>query len=453
MRAIVVGAGEIGYNIAAQLAREKNDVVVLDRNEQRLQRVRETLDVQTFRGNGGSPELLRQAGLERAEIIIAVTDSDEVNVVACALAGAAAKGAVLVARVRDPDYHREKGLFQASGIHIDLVINPEREAAERILALLEMHGAVDAIPFADGRVLLLGAPVLASGPLGGRKLRDLGPDLVRGALVAAIEREGEVLVPSGEERLLPGDVAYLMTEPKRATDLLAALGHREVTDKLVVVFGGNNIGVAVAEGLEMMGYRPKLIEEDPDICAEVAGRLNKTVVLQGDATDEKLLREENVGEAAAIVCCSRSEEDNLLAGLLARQIGVKRVMLVTNRPGFLPLLGRIGVDVAVSPRRAAVGSILQFVRHGKVLSVVPLLEERAEAIEFAALETADIVGKPLLEAKLPAGAIVGAILRNDSVVIPRGTDRIQAGDRVLLFAMREVVKAVEKAFQVRLEYF
>jgi trk/ktr system potassium uptake protein len=453
LRIVIVGAGEVGFHIAKKLSSENKDVVLVEINEERVRRVQQILDVQVIHGKGSSPSVLRQAGLESAEIIIAVTDSDETNIVACLIAQAISKNIIRVGRVRDSEYRGQSGLIDKSSLHIDLVISPEEEVSKTLSLLADTPGTSDVLEFANGRVKLIGIKLDAGNPMAGKRLMDMAFKEGEKILIAAIYRQENVIVPRGDTRVKEGDTLFLVTLPGTVRQVLKRFGKQDEHTKRVLVSGGGRMGECVARRLSSRGIGTKIIEGNRYRCEQLAEALDKVVVLHGEGTDQRLLSEEGVKDVDMFISAAEDEEENVLTALLAKRLGAKRVVSLVDTTEYIPLASTIGVDVVLSPMLAAVSTILQFVRQGKVLSVSTLREDLVEAIEFIAMETSEIVGKPLRKLSMPKGALVGSIVRDEEVIIPHGDTIIQAGDRVILFARPDVIPRMEKAVKVGLEYF
>lgn len=444
-RCVIVGAGEVGYHIAERLSHEKWDVVVVDQDQTRLEWVTNSLDVQTLYGHGSSPQVLKQAGISESHLLIAVTDSDEINIVACLVADKYAPPTCKkVARIRNSDYTVDPTLFRKE-LGIDFHINPEEAATRKLLRLLETPQATDIISFAEGKVLLLGLVLPEGSPFYGKTFAELGtmyPD--RRVLVAAIERDGEMIIPRGDNEICPGDTLFLVAKPEKLNAVLGGLGIEVRPLRNVAIAGGGRIGELLARHLEERGILVRLIERDRRLCQELAERLHRVMVLHGDAADRNLLREENISQMDAFVAVSPDEEANILSALLARRMGTGHVFSLVNKMSYSPLVRQLGLDAAISPRQLAANLILHFVRRGKVLQVNALGEESAEAIEFVAGTGSDLLGIPLREARLPRNSIIGAIVRDGEVIMPSGDTCVMPGDRVIVFALQGAVAEVER---------
>lgn len=458
MKVIICGAGQVGYSIARYLAGEHNDVTVIDQNPSLVQRINDTLDVQGMLGFASHPDILDRAGAEDADMIIAVTFADEVNMVACQIAHSIFNVPMKIARVRHQSYlqPRWRDLFSRDNMPIDVIISPELEVARAVRRRLEVPGTFDMIPFAEDRVRLLGVrcdadcPVINT-PL--RQLTELFPDL--NIVVVGIDRGGRLLVPTGDDQMLAGDEVFFISDTSHVPRALSAFGHEEEEARRVIIVGGGNIGLSLALELEQSAedVRAKIIELNRERAEIVAEQLSRTVVLNGDALDSDILREANVQGTETLVAVADEDEVNILASLLAKREGCQRTITLINNASYGPLLSSLGIDAAVNPRATTVSTILQHVRRGRIRGVHSLRDGAAEVLEAEALETSSLVGKPLRDVRLPDGIIVGAVVRGDRVIIPRGNTVIEVNDRVVMFAVADMVRRVEKMFSVRLDFF
>ncbi len=458
MKVVVCGAGQVGYNIARYLASENNDVTVIDQRIELIQKVGDTLDVKALVGFASHPDMLKKAGAADADMVIAVTFADEVNMVACQVCHSMFNVPTKIARIRHQGYLKPmwSDLFTRDNIPIDVIISPEIEVARAVIRRLQVPGAIDMIPFADDKVRVVGVhctddcPVINT-PL--RQLTELFPDL--NISVVGIIRGDSVIVPSGDEHMLPGDDVYFSTDSSHMERALSAFGHDEKEARRIITVGGGNIGLFIAREIEQNhpGVNFKLIEIDPARAEFCADQLTRGVVLQGDALDREILEEANVGSAETVVAVSNDDEVNILSSLMAKRLGARRAVTLINSLSYAPLVGSLGIDVVVSPRDVTVSTILQHVRRGRIRAVHSIREGLAEVIEAEALETSPLVGTPLRDLKLPKGIIVGAIVSADTVTIPRGDSVVRANDRVIIFAASGMAKKVEKLFSVRLDFF
>lgn len=454
MKIIVVGAGEVGFHIASRLSLENKDVVLIEKCSAALRRVAEHLDVQVVEGSGSSPDVLEQAGIKNADVLLAVTNSDETNLVASLFANILSPTTIKLARIRSESYLTYRDVLSSDPYAIDMVINPEAEAVKAVERLLEVPGAVDVGEFADGRVKVIGVRLDDRSEVNGMKLTELRKKTGKQQiLVAVIMRKEELIIPSGEDRLLEGDLIYFVTEKDGASKALTIFGKRSEAIKRALIVGGGNFGLRLARALEGSAIHVRLIEKNPDRCQKLAEKLDKVIVLHGDGSDQQLLREENIQDMDVVASLTGDEETNVLTSLLAKQMGARKTLTRISKLSYFPLVSAIGLEHIVSSRLAAVNTILQFVRRGKVLSAMVLKGEEAEVLEAVALETSDVVGKPLRQISFPRGALVVAIIRADDVIIPTGDSTILPQDRIIIFSTRKGIPQVEKALMVKLEYF
>jgi trk system potassium uptake protein TrkA len=454
VRIIIIGAGEVGYNIADILSKEGNDVVIIDKNEEQLRMVSENLDVQAILGSGSSPHILKEAGLDRSDMIVAVTDSDEINMIACMLAATQSKVPLKIARIRSPELNGNHELFDKNHLNIDLCINPEREAVKNAVNLMEFPGASEIIDFAGGRIRLVGFNVDGDCIVIGKKLskiRELSGG--RKVLIVSITRGDKLIVPTGNSVIQENDYLFAVAESTEVRDVLNFFGKGFDPPKRVIIMGGGITGLMLSELLEKGGISTKIIEKRQDRCEILASRLNKTVCLHGDGTSQELLREENIQDTDYFVAVTNDEEANILGALLAKRLGAKKVMSLISRVDYVHLISTVGIDGVINPRHAAISKILHHIRKGKIVSAAPLYDDRAEIFEVVALETSEIANKPLKEIKFPRGTIVGAIMRGDEVIIPVGDSVILPGDHVVIFTLRSAIPQVEKILTVKLDYF
>ena len=457
MKVIIVGAGEVGFHIAQRLSEEHQDVVLIDRNPEQIKRVEDNLDVQALPGSGTSPKILKDAGIKDADMLLATTDSDEVNLISCLIAKNLNPSLIKVARLRNEEYIKELPLLDKDHLGIDHVINPQSEMVRSIKRLMEIPGASEVIDFVEGKVKLIGFMVDEKSPFSGRKLLSFTKaeeDILVGAIVRTRPNSpGQVIIPHGNDSILAGDLVYLVAKNQDLEQTLRLFGIREKSLRRVIIIGAGHTGGALAREMDRTKVNTKIIEKNEAICAQLSASLDHVIVINGDGTDKELLEEENIGNADFVVTITGDEESNILISLLAKGLGTRKTVTRVSKLSYLPLMSAIGIDTVVSPRLSAVRAILQYIRPGKILSVAPLKGEHAEAIEAEALETSDIVNKPLHKVKIPKGAIVGAIFRKNEIIIPRGDTIIKAGDRLIIFALQQVLPKLEKLLTVKLEYF
>ncbi|QTA82649.1 Trk system potassium uptake protein [Desulfonema limicola] len=454
MKIVIVGAGEVGFHIATHLARENKDVVIIDKNPDTLRRVSDNIDVQTVSGSGSSPVILEQAGIKDAEILLAVTNKDETNLVACLIADTLSPGTKKLARIRDADYDMYHNSFCSSSPHIDTIINPEIEVVKTIDRLMSVPGAVDVGEFADGRVKFIGIKMDENTNLEGVTLAEL-PGKMGGhrPLIGAILRNEKLIIPMGKDQLLAGDIVYFISQEEHVIKTLGFFNKHAEPISRVLIVGGGRIGTRLAKHLEKKSIQTKIIEKNPERCTILAEQLNKPVVLCGDGSDQVLLKEENIQDIDLIVTLTNDEETNILSSLLATRMGAKKSITKISKFSYFPLMMAIGIEQVIDPRLSAINSILQHIRRGKVLSAISIRGEEGEVLEAMALETSDIVGKPLKNISFPKGVLVTAVLRENEVIIPSGETIVIPNDRIIIFALRAAIPKIEKILAVKLEYF
>jgi trk system potassium uptake protein TrkA len=446
MKTIVIGAGEVGYHIAERLSREGHDVVVIEQDAAVRARVQDQLDVMTIEGNGSSPRVLEEAGVREAGILVAVADIDEVNVTACLLAkeyGVPTR----IARVRDPDFSESEFLGRGKRLGIDLLINPNIVVAEEILDLVKTPAAAEVGKFAAGKVLMLGIQVPPRAPILDRPLRSLRSfHTTTPFLIVAVLRNGQLILPDGETILQEGDHIYFVSKRESENSILTLLGKKESIVERVMVIGGGRMGLRVAQLLEAERFKVKLVEQRQERCEELSELLKGTLILHGDGTDVRTLVEEGIADMDAVVTVTDDEATNILAALLAKEQGAKKVMALIKRPQLLHLLPHLGIDAAISPRTLTASVILKYVRKGKVLSIFEMPESDAETLEMIVTAQSRVAGKAIRDAGLPSGAIIGAVVHQGEIVIPRGDTVFRPDDHVVIFAIPSVIPDLEKHF-------
>ncbi len=458
MKVIICGAGQVGFNIARYLALEDNDVTVIDQSAELTRKISDTLDVKAIHGLASHPNVLAQAEAVDADMLIAVTQADEVNMVACQVAHSLFEVTTKIARIRQQGYLEDKwaNLYSRDHMPIDVVISPELEVARAVARRLRVPGAFDMISLVDDKVKLTGVrcgddcPIINT-PL--RQLTQLFPEL--NITIVGIVRDNTPIIPTADDDMLPGDEVYFVADSAHIDRAMATFGHEESEARRMVIFGGGNIGEFLAGEIESNhpSVNLKVVENGKSRAERVARSLKRSVVLQGSVLDTEILEEANVASAGTVIAVTNDDETNILASLLAKRMGSRRAITLINSATYLPLMPSLGIDVVVSPRNITVSTILQHVRRGRIHSVHTIRDGFGEIIEAEAMETSGLVGMPLKETELPANVLVGAIVREDEVIVPRSNSVIQVNDRVVLFAAAEAVREVEKMFSVRLEYF
>ncbi len=458
MKVIVCGAGQVGYNIGRYLAVAGNEVTVIDQRQELTEKIGESFDIKAITGHASHPDVLERAGAEDAELLIAVTHHDEVNMVACQVAHSIFNVPIKIARIRQQSYleGRWQALFRREHLPIDFIISPEREIARAIATRLEVPGATSVTPFADGKVRLISArcgeecPILDT-PL--RQLTYLFPDLH--LVCVGIIRDNNFFVPSVDDHISKGDEVYSVVDTAHVERAMRAFGHEDKVAERIVIAGGGNIGLFLAQEIEQRWPHASitLIEANAERARLIADQLPGHVVLHGDAREAEIHKEANLAAADAIVCVTNDDEVNIMAALLAKREGDLKALTLINNNAYAALLGPLDIDVMINPRETTVSSVLLHVRRGRIRSAYSIRDGEAEVFEAEVLETSSLVGLTVKEARLPAGVIVGAILRDDEVVVPRADTAIQTGDRVVIVARGTMVKKAEKLFSVRIDYF
>ncbi|WP_068312134.1 Trk system potassium transporter TrkA [Polycladidibacter hongkongensis] len=458
MKVVICGAGKVGYGIAEQLAAEQHDVSVLDTSAELIKQIQDQLDVRGFVGHGAHPDVLRDAGCDTADMIIAVTLHDEINMIACQIAHQLFQTPTKIARVRAQSYLSEsvKHLYSKEGIPIDVVISPEIEVGEMILRRLSLPGAMETIRFADDEVVLVGihcdenCPVLNT-PL--RQLTELFPDL--SAVVVGVLREGVMLVPRSADTLREGDLAYICAKRGQVKRTLGIFGHEEPEARRILIAGGGNIGLYVARRLEQQGSRSNvvIVEQKRDRAMKIAEELTGTVVLNGNALDQGILREADVSDTDIMVALTNDDEVNILSSVMAKQLGCQRNLTLLNNASYPGFARSLGIDSFVNPRQVTVSKVLQQLRRGRIRQVHTLQNGMAEIFEAEILETSPLLGRTLREVEIADGVRVGAIYRRGEAITPKGDDVFQLNDRVVVFALAKDVQQIGRLFRVSLEFF
>lgn len=458
MRVIICGAGQVGYGIAERLAAEHNDVSVIDTSPELIRIIRDSLDVRGFVGHGAQPDVLETAGAQQADMLIAVTLSDEVNMVACQVAHSLFNVPTKVARIRAQSYLRPHymDLFSREHMPIDVIISPELEVGEMVLRRIALPGATDVVRFAENTVTMLAIECMEECPVINTplsQLTELFPDLP--STVVGVWRGGTLFVPHSSDQLLAGDLAYVVTAKEQVRRTLGLFGHDEQEATRIVIAGAGNIGLYVARTIEKRQGRTKvkIIESHRDRAVAAADELHRTVVLHGSALDQKLLMEADIQDADLMVALTNDDQVNVLASVMAKRLGCRANLALLNNPSYHDFTSSLGIDAYVNPRSVTISRILQHVRRGRIKAIHSIQQGAAELIEAEALETSPLVGPPLRELELPDGMRLGAVYRDGTVLKPNGALRIKPKDRVVMFAMAKAVKQVEQMFRVSLEFF
>ena len=443
---IVVGGGEVGFRLAERLSEETQDVVLIDSDAARAEDVGNRLDIMTVVGSGASLPVLEKAGIEKAKRVLAVTSTDEVNLIV-GLAARRLGVEYVAARISSPEYYQKSSVLSGEALGIDLIINPERECASETLELLRSEVATDVATFADGRVYLIGLKVREGARIAGKSLRQLAADRPEHHYAtAAIRRGGQTILPRGDDTIEAGDHIYLLSPKDERGDIPKLTGYEPFELRRVMIAGGSQESLHIAELLEQIGVEATIIERDRKRCLELAEALPKALVLNGDATDLELLEMEGVAGMDAFVASTGNDETNLLTSLLAKTVGARKVVALIDDFSYLQLIPRLEIDASVSPRLSTVNAILRDVRGESITSVATLKGIDAEAIEFVVAGTSKIVGKRLDKVHFPPGGRLGILVRGEEVIVPQADTVVQEGDIAVAFALPTCIHELEKLF-------
>ena len=458
MKVIICGAGQVGWQIARHLSGEKNDVTVVDMNADLVRRATETLDVQGVVGHASHPDVLARAGARDADMIIAATHSDEVNMVCCQIAQSAFNVTRKIARIRAQSYldTAYSDIYTTDRLAIDVVISPEREVAEAALQRLAAPATFDTEMFMGGRAQLLGIQLAEDCPVLNTPLRQLNELFATlRAIVVGVRRDGNLFAPDPGDQLLPEDQIYVFTNTEDVNRCLEIFGKKNQKQERVVIIGGGNVGLGVARALETRTdrTRAKIIEKNRATAERAADTLERTIVLYGDGMDMDLLMEASIDRADAVLAVTDDDKTNLLAAVRAKQAGCKLAIALVNDPTLAPLMAPLDIDAYINPRATTVSSILRHIRHGRVRGVYSIGDAEAELIEAQVMTTSPIAGRLVREIEFPEGVLVGAVMKGERVMKPTGDLRIDAGDVIALFAMAKDVPEVERLLQVSIDFF
>lgn len=439
---IISGAGEVGFHLAKWLSEENQEVTIIDLDNEKLTRIKDQIDVQTIQGSSISAQVLKEAGAENTDILISVTDSDETNMITSLVGSGHFNIPSKVARIRNQEFLNDKLILGPNYLNIDLVISPEKEVADHILKIMQIPGAIDVISFENDRILLIGYKINEKSPLLNMSLKNIKQKV----LIISIVRDDKVIIPKGHDVILNNDKIFILTKREELSQIQSLL-KKEESIKRIMIIGASQISFNLAQSLENKGIEVKLVDSQKIKCYEMSEKLNKTIILHGDPTDINLLKEENIQDIDVFVGASNDEGVNLLSSLLAKRFGVKKTIAIVNNYSYIPVSSSIGIDVVLSPKLIAASRILHFVREG-VLTIKTLSDIKAEAFEIIAKPDWDIINKPLSTIKFPQETLIGAIIRNEEIIIPTGKDFIYPNDRVIIFALVKALKKIEKILKV-----
>ena len=448
MKILIIGAGAVGFSIAKQLSAEGHDISIVDANPKLIRKIAEKLDVSIIAGNATSPSVLESAGVQEADMVLAVTTSDEVNIVTCILASKYGNGKkIKIARIRNSEFTGNKSIFKHNGFCVDHMINPEQIIVESIIKILETPGATFAVDFPIGDVVLRGFHVPEDAPLVGLKFSELEDiEYTDSFLIVYIQRDGEMITPSHSTTISPDDTIFVLISKIGLPYFLPMVNRRADEVEKVIIYKASRTGMLLAERLENSPIAVTIIEPEKDKAEMAAASLRTAVVLHGDATEIDVLKDAAVEITDIFIALSENEQTNLLASLLAKKNGTKKTIVLTNEPDLVHIINQVDVDVVVNPRLVTASAILQHVRRGQILSIAKLGDSEAEAIELIAEEGSEVVKKPLQKIRFPKNTILGTIVRNNTMLLPKGVEAINPGESVVVFTLPDDIERVQALF-------
>ena len=455
MKIIMLGANHVSISLAENLASEANDITIVDPDGALLREVKDRIDVGTTIGMPSYPDVLRAAGAEDADMLLAVTENDEINLVACQIAQVLFKTPKKICRLRSASYMDTDGLFGA--IAADVVISPEQLVSHYIERLIDLPGSLQVLDFADGQAQLVAVKAYYGGPLVGQEIRFLREHMPNvDTRVAAIFRRDTAITPEGSTVIEADDEVFFIAAQKNIRAVMGELRRLDKPYKRVIIAGGGNIGSRFAEAIEGR-YQTKIIERNPDRCAYLSERLNHAIILNGHSSDRELLLEESIEDTDVFLALTNDDEANIMSSMLAKRLGARKVMTLINNPAYVDLVQGGEIDIAISPQQATIGSLLTHVRRGDIVNVHSLRRGAAEALEAIAhgdSHSSKVVGKAIEDIELPPGTTIGAIVRDEEVLIAHDNIIVQSGDHVILFLVdKKRIPEVERLFQVGLTFF
>jgi trk system potassium uptake protein TrkA len=446
MKVVIVGAGEVGYHIADRLSREGQDVALIEKSPDKARTLASKLNALVVEGVGSSAEVLEEVEIQSADLFIAVTNQDEVNLIACMLANEYGVPKI-VSRIRNIEYAGDDWAANAKKLGIDLLINPQMVVAKDLVKVISYPAATSVAEFADGRIVFLGYPIGRDNPLAEVTLMELGWRCTDCRfVVAALSRKLETIIPRGNDTIMAGDILYFLCRKEELERINYIFGFEKRRAENIMILGGGWVGEGVARELARQKLRVKILDRQRDRCEQLAQRLAGVTIIHAEGTDVDVFYEEGIRDIDVFVAVTQEDESNILCSLLAKSHGANRAIALVNQPQYVLLSPSIGVDACISPRLSTAGAILKYVRRGEVLSMAMVEECNAEVIELILPESSKILGKSLKEVKVPRGAIIGALMRGEDVIIPGGHDQLAAGDRAVIFTLPEAVVPVEEFF-------
>lgn len=442
MKIIIVGAGEVGTHIASQLIEEQKDVVIIEKDQEIARRANDMLDCLVIKGEGTNVDCLVEAGIEKADIFVAATSIDEINMISCLVAASEFKIPVKIARVRNVEYSRT-GIFDKSFIGIDYIVNPEIEASYDIAQTVELGASSSIFSFEGTDAQLRDFLVEETSVFAGKFIKDIRGLFADRFIIAGVQRNGDITIPSGDFKISEGDHIYLVALGRSFNKIMVKAGRKAAKLKRIIIVGGGMIGKHVTGMLVDKGRDVRLIEKDYDRCKEIATMYPEVIVINGDISDEDVFEEENLASADAVITTTQNEELNILAGVYAKSRGVKRAVALIDKTNYATLATSLGIDSCVSPKLSSVDAILKFIRRGNIKNVYTIFEGRAEAIEFIVNHHSAIAGRAVMDLKLPAGCLIVAVQRRRKTIIPDGGFVIEGGDSVIAFVTHDSIPKLE----------
>ena len=445
MRILIVGAGIVGFNLAQELSKEGHDIAIVDQNPEKMRRISDTLDVLSVLGNACLPTVLVKAGIKNMEMVIAVTDKDEINLLVCFLASKFKVGKRF-ARIRDEEFTEDGRIFSPEELFIDQAINPGHIITDTILKIISTPGVVNVAEFAEGEILLREFDIPDNAPIAGKRIHELSSvSTMDSFVIVAIVRAGKLVIPRANDMIQPGDKIYTIVDKDFLPFLLPMLNKSVEEVEKIVIFGANQVSINLAKALEKNIRDVSIIEPSREKANQAAEELSRCVVHHGSGTDMNLFNDINMNEADFYLSLSEDDEDNILSALLAKKHGAKRALVITNDPEYLPILDSIGMDITINPRLITVSAILKHLRKGRVMSVFRLIED-AEVMEIGVDANSSIVNKRISKVKFPENAIIGALLRKGEMMVPTEDIEIKTGDSVIIVALPQAIEKIEKLF-------
>ena len=439
---VVIGAGSVGYNVAKTLEKENVDVVVVDIDAEKIRNLSDNLDVGVVQGDGTLPSVLQKTDMGKADIVVVATDDDRVNMITTLMADRLFHVRNKIVRLRDPQYYENSVLMGSSGINATYVINPEKITAKEIADLVYIPAATNIMECERGKVKIIGLRIKDKNPYAFKPLKEIDIPF----LIVGLYHENELIIPGGDNKLIPGDIALFIAREEDISPLFQEMQEEYSPIKSIVIMGGGHIGKLVAKELEENGYSITVIERNKKNCELLSKELKKSSIVQGDASDIELLKEEDVFSSDCVITLTNDQEFNILISLLSKRMGVKRTITLINMSEYFSLAVKLGLDAIVSPKLSASSAILRFVRYEQTISVISIFESAVEAIENVVVSGSYVANKLIKDIKFPRGCLVGGIIRKDKVIIPKGEDMIMPGDKLIVFTLHENLKKLKEFF-------